>query len=63
MLKGTQAGTWVSLSVRQKHLLPGRGTGGIGDLKVDAVWHWGSRLKDVVGVTFAARSPIFAVPE
>lgn len=34
MLKGTQDGTRVSLSVRQKHPLPGRVTGGIGDFFV-----------------------------
>ena len=43
MLKGTQDGTRVSLSVRQKHPLPGRGTGGIGDLRVPVVTVLGNR--------------------
>ena len=34
MLKGTQDGTRVSLSVRQKHPLHGRVAGGIGDFFV-----------------------------
>ena len=63
MLKGTQDGTRVSLSVRQKHPLPGRVTGGIGDLRVGMVWRWRSGLKCVVGFDFDIRSPIPAVPE
>jgi len=49
--------------VRQKHPLPGRCTGEIGDLKVDAVMVLEKRLKCVVGFTFDVRSPISAVPE
>jgi len=36
MLNGTEAGRWISLLVRQKRPLPGKGTGGIGDLKVES---------------------------
>lgn len=46
MLNGTEAGRWISLLVRQKRPLPGKGTGGIGDLKVSLIdvltiglWH------------------------
>ena len=49
MLKGTEAGAWISLSVRQKHPLPGRGTGGIGDLTVDAVVLLGNRVERCEG--------------
>ncbi len=49
MLKGTQDGTRVSLSVRQKHPLPGRVTGGIGDLTVDAVVLLGNRVERCEG--------------
>jgi hypothetical protein len=63
MLKGTQDGTRVSLSVRQKHPLPARSTGGIGDLTVDAVGILGTGVKGVIGFAFDFRSPIFSVPE
>lgn len=63
MLKGTQDGRRISLSVRQKHPLHARSTGGIGNLKVGMVWRWRSGLKCVVGFNFDIRSPIPAVPE
>ncbi|OJV87679.1 MAG: hypothetical protein BGO34_11745 [Bacteroidia bacterium 44-10] len=63
MLKGTQDGTRVSLSVRQKHPLHAKGTGRIGGLTVDAVVALGIGLKDVRGFIFVLHSPIPAVPE
>ncbi len=63
MLKGTQDGTRFSLSVRQKHPLPGRSTGGIGDFFVGlrlVLGNWFERY-DVFAFDF--RSPIFSVPE
>ncbi|MEA4995408.1 MAG: hypothetical protein VB075_11280 [Petrimonas sp.] len=46
MLKGTEADTRISLSVRQKHPLPGRCTGEIGDLGVPVVTVLGNRIEN-----------------
>ena len=59
MLKGTQAGTRISLSVRQKYPLPGRSTGGIGDLKVSTVVVLGNRVEKCGGVFFLRSFPNF----
>ena len=61
MLKGTQDGTRVSLSVRQKHPLPGRVTGGIGDLKVSMIDALGIGSVSYFGTLFFCDSPISAV--
>lgn len=62
MLKGTQDETRISLSVRQKHSLPVRDTGGIGDFF--GVWlALGIVLECVMRFAFHIRSPISSVPE
>ena len=61
MLKGTQDGLWVALSVRQKQPFPGRRTGGIGNLKVSMIDALGIGSVFYFGTLYFCDSPISAV--